>query len=65
MHRSRLALLPAVLVLLALPLAADMRTAPAADGPPASVLEGTITSLHAPFVGDDVRIDIAVEAVAQ
>lgn len=51
MERSRLALVPALLLLLALPLAADMRTAPTTDGATPASIEGTITSINVPFAG--------------
>ncbi len=44
-------LLPAILLLLALPAAADLRSAPVMEGPPSAAIEGTITSLSIPFVG--------------
>ncbi|HYN41316.1 MAG TPA: DUF5666 domain-containing protein [Thermoanaerobaculia bacterium] len=44
-------LVPALLLLLALPITADMRSTPAMEGPPSAAIEGTITSLNIPFVG--------------
>lgn len=51
MRRGPLALVSLCLLLLALPLAADMRTAPTTDGPPPALIEGTITSINVPFAG--------------
>lgn len=58
MRRGPLALAPLCLLLLALPLAADMRTAPTTDGPPPAMVEGTITSLDVPFVGDGLIVSL-------
>jgi hypothetical protein len=44
-------LLPALVILLALPAAADTRAVPAADGLPSAAIEGTITSVNIPFAG--------------
>ena len=44
-------LLPALFLLLALPIAADVRSMPSLEGPPPASIEGTITSLNIPFVG--------------
>lgn len=51
MRQPRVALLPALVLLLALPSAADVRSTPAVEGPPPSAVEGTITSLHVPIAG--------------
>jgi hypothetical protein len=51
MKALRVALLPALILLLALPSAADVRRTPAIEGPPPSAIEGTITSIHVPFAG--------------
>ena len=49
MRQPRLALLPALLLLATLPLAADVRTAPTIDGPPPASIEGTITHVGVPI----------------
>ncbi len=51
MRLLRFALLPALVLLLALPSAADVRRTPAIEGPPPSAVEGTISSIHVPFAG--------------
>lgn len=51
MRLLRVAILPALVLLLALPSAADVRSTPAIEGPPPSAIEGTITSLHVPIAG--------------
>jgi hypothetical protein len=49
MKHRRLALVPALVLLLALPLAADVRSVPVADGPPPASIEGTITHVGVPI----------------
>lgn len=44
--------LPALFLLLALPASAVTRAMPALEGPPPSSIEGTITSINIPFVGE-------------
>jgi hypothetical protein len=51
MNRCRFAFVPVLFLLLALPLAADMRTAPAKDGATPASIEGTITSINIPIAG--------------
>jgi hypothetical protein len=44
--------LTAICLLSAFPISADMRSAPAPEGPPSAAIEGTITHINVPFVGD-------------
>ena len=44
-------LLSAFFLLLTLPIAADVRSTPAMEGPPPAAIEGTITSVNIPFAG--------------
>lgn len=52
MKVSRLArILPVLVLVAALPAAADMRAIPASDGHPQATIEGTISSISIPFAG--------------